>query len=321
MARKKAEPRQPIAYGYSRVSHRNSRNKGDSIAAQKERIKAYYDVNLSENGTAWGGNYDDDVAISAFRTAFHARPAGKELMEKLQSGDHLVIDKVDRLFRSMSDYANTIERLNKLGVTVHIISFLGQTIRYDTGAGKFMLSMLVAFAELESSLKSERIREALAYKRANRISGSWVPHGCKLKYSQDPDGNTVRKLTWSTVDRAIMGEIVRLRDDVRLPWKKCYDKIEEFAAEKEGRPKRNAKQQFQDRQKRWPRMYAYETAYRLLNIRDPSQIPVKAELMRAAAEHRENRERKKKLGGKKTSLSNKDYGPPKAITELLQKFN
>ena len=265
----------PTAYGYARVSHKNSHDKGDSISAQKERIQAYYDIHLKPEGIKFGGSHDDNAPVSAYKIPFHGRPTGQEILAKLKPGDHLVIDKVDRLFRSMRDYANTIHHLEKLNVTVHIISFLGQSIRHDKGAGKFMLAMLVACAELESDLKSERICQALEYKRSKGYRDG-IPPGTKVIRKEGcPD-----RLVWDWPVRAVFQQAVR--DFHTAPsLNALFQDVEEKLYKLEGRKKRDKKGVAQNH-KHYKYWVMAEFIYQRDNITDPQLIPNTKELREMA---------------------------------------
>lgn len=266
----------PTAYGYARVSHRNSHTKGDSIAAQKERIDAYYDIHLKQEGIKFGGSYDDNAPVSAYKVPFHARPTGQELLGKMKPGDHLIIDKVDRLFRSMRDYSNTIHHLENLNITVHIISFLGQSIRHDKGAGKFMLAILVACAELESDLKSERICQAKAYQRSKGMR-EVAPPGTKIyRKTGQPD-----IVVWDWPVRAVMQKALD-QLSTASSWVSVFIEMEKELYKLQGRKKRSDRMVGRNF-KTYKKLVLSEFVYQDGGFTDPMTIPMPEEMRRLTA--------------------------------------
>lgn len=270
--------KEPVAaatfYGYTRVSHVNSLTKGDSLPAQELRIKNYYDTILSPLGIVNGGIYNDGMNISAYSVPFSLRPAGKLILSKIQPGDHLVLDKVDRIWRSIEDFCTLMKLFRKRDITVHIVNFLGQSIQNNTVLGDFILRQFVMVAELESAIKSERIKEGLAHARNRRgtRAANTVPFGTsRYKY---PDGHRTRAaLKWNEMERKFMSEIVRLRDDEGLSWKEAGPIIARIEAEMYDREIRTPRQIELACRYTWTTMYMMETAYRYLGIEDPNKIP------------------------------------------------
>src|SRR5688572_12888768 len=94
----------PQVRGYARVSHKSQLDKGNSLLDQETRIKAYYDLrNLEPNsvfaGTEFDQVYCEPLAQSAYDKPFRMRPMGKLIYEQISPGDHVIIDKVDRIWR------------------------------------------------------------------------------------------------------------------------------------------------------------------------------------------------------------------------------
>lgn len=152
----------PKVYGYARLSHADKFDK-DSIPAQRDRIRAYYDFNL-KNSAEWVGVFDDAKATSASKVAFENRVAGQKLLNLLEPGDHIVFDKVDRVWRSMKDFVGLMEIFRSRNINVHFCDFRGASITLGTPMGDFFLTMIVAIAELESKTTGARIKEAMKRK-------------------------------------------------------------------------------------------------------------------------------------------------------------
>lgn len=299
----------PVAYGYCRVSHVKTREKGDSISSQQERIDRYYDAHLKHDGIDWGGCDDDGTNISAYKVPFFTRPAGKRLLAKLNPGDHLVIDKPDRIWRDMRDFCNLMNGLRKKRITVHIVSFLGNPIQNDSSLGEFILQVFVMVAQLDSAIKSERICESHGVmRRKGRVTSFNIPPGCK-KVVLEHHGQIIKKLHWCPIERAVMRELFRLRDEEELIWQSVYPRIEQYEAELTGRDVRTIAEQHNDRKRRWPRLYQYELAFRYLSITDPSQIQ-KADVMQEAARQYRRVRAEKRKRARGTDYCGKHYSSP-----------
>jgi DNA invertase Pin-like site-specific DNA recombinase len=291
--------RTPTAWGYSRVSHLEGYKKGDSCESQSVRIKHYYDVQLAPTGMAWGGVDNDGENISAYRVKFQNRPAGRRLLMAMQSGDCLVVDKIDRLWRSIEDFVMLMKILESRGVAIHIVNFLGNTIKSNDPMGGYMLKHFVLVSELESAIKAERTREALTVARLKGLRVTrWCPPGTKLVPIVDKNGRVERNprrgttrmaLAWCDQTRKIMKYVCQLVDVQKLSWMTAYGMIEEYAAKIEGRPVRPLMEQANDRQNTWKAYRAYENAFEYLGIREPSQIPVRKIVFAAAKQMRRER--------------------------------
>jgi DNA invertase Pin-like site-specific DNA recombinase len=92
------------------------------------------------------------------------RPAFSKMIAKMQQGDSLVVTKVDRLGRKAADVLTTVNRLKSLGVMVKVIQFGGMDV--CSPAGKMMLAMLAACAEMERDTLIERTNAGIARTKA-----------------------------------------------------------------------------------------------------------------------------------------------------------
>lgn len=98
------------------------------------------------------------------------RPGFRRLMERLETGDILVVTKLDRLGRNAMDVRSTIEQLDTLGVKVHCLSLGG--VDLTSPAGKMTMSVIAAVAEFERDLVIERTQAGLArVKAAGKVLG------------------------------------------------------------------------------------------------------------------------------------------------------
>lgn len=85
----------------------------------------------------------------------------------VREGDVLVVTKLDRLARSVSDLLATVASLDSKGVALRVLSMGGSALDTGTPTGRLMLTMLGAVAEFERSLMLERQREGIAKAKAD----------------------------------------------------------------------------------------------------------------------------------------------------------
>lgn len=143
---------------YERVSTQPQYISGLGLAWQEKANTEYAKELSSQLGCQIGERYSDP-AISAFSIPFMERPAGKQLIEDLQPGDDVVIYRLDRGWRNTLDAMKTIKVIQDKGAYVH---FVCERIRTDTGEGKEWISLMASIAQLESQMRSNRIKEAMA---------------------------------------------------------------------------------------------------------------------------------------------------------------
>lgn len=91
------------------------------------------------------------------------RPAFKRLVDRLESGDVLVVTKLDRLGRNAMDVRATVETLAHVGVRVHCLALGG--VDLTSSAGRMTMSVIAAVAEFERDLLVERTQQGLARAR------------------------------------------------------------------------------------------------------------------------------------------------------------
>lgn len=132
---------QPIVYGYARVSTRGQARDGNSLEYQEEQ--------LSSAGA-------EKIYIDTYTGKVSDRPELDKLKKKLQSGDTLVVTKLDRVARSVAAGSELIDELNNRGVKVNI---LNMGIIDDTPTGKLLRNVMLSFAEFERDLIVQRTQE------------------------------------------------------------------------------------------------------------------------------------------------------------------
>jgi site-specific DNA recombinase len=149
----------------------------NSLDAQREACEAYI---LSQRHEGWhvvSTRYDD----GGFSGGNMERPGLKKLLEDITAKkiDTVVVYKVDRLTRSLADFAKIVEQFDKQGV-----SFVSVTRQFNTttSMGRLTLDVLLSFAQFEREVTGERIRDKIAAsKRKVMWMGGVVPMGYDLE--------------------------------------------------------------------------------------------------------------------------------------------
>ncbi len=160
----------------------------NSLDAQRESGEAYIASMKHEGWVGLPDRYDD----GGYTGGNMERPAMKRLLGDIQAGkvDCIVVYKVDRLSRSLLDFARLMETLEK-----HHVSFVSVTQHFNTtnSMGRLTLNVLLSFAQFEREIISERTRDKIA---AARRKGKWsggmpilgydiVPKGGRLVVNED----------------------------------------------------------------------------------------------------------------------------------------
>jgi len=152
----------------------------NSLDAQRESGEAFIASQKSEGWVCLPDRYDD----GGFTGGNMERPALKRLMADIDAGqvDCVVVYKVDRLSRSLLDFTQIMEALEKRGV-----SFVSVTQQFNTTSsmGRLTLNILLSFAQFEREIISERTRDKIA---AARRKGKWSGGRPVLGYDVAPAG-------------------------------------------------------------------------------------------------------------------------------------
>ncbi len=153
----------------------------NSLHAQREACAAYILSQASEGWTLLPDEYDD----GGLSGGTLERPALRRLMKDIEAGriDIVVVYKVDRLSRSLLDFAKLVEAFDRTNV-----SFVSVTQSFNTtnSMGRLTLNMLLSFAQFEREVTAERIRDKIA---ASKARGMWMGGNPPLGYK--PDGRTL----------------------------------------------------------------------------------------------------------------------------------
>ena len=138
----------------------------NSLAAQREACEAYIRSQQHEGWVLARPRYDD----GGFSGGNLARPALQRLLADIRTGriDIVVVYKVDRLTRSLADFARLVELFD-----AEAVSFVSVTQQFNTTSsmGRLTLNVLLSFAQFEREVTGERIRDKIA---ASKKKGMWM---------------------------------------------------------------------------------------------------------------------------------------------------
>ena len=151
----------------------------NSLDAQYEACANYIASQRHEGWRLVRQRYDDG-GISGGTLE---RPSLKRLLEDIEAGriQMIVVYKIDRLTRSLADFAKLVERLEASNC-----SFVSVTQAFNTSSsmGRLTLNVLLSFAQFEREVTAERIRDKIA---ASKKKGLWMGGVCPLGYDKNPD--------------------------------------------------------------------------------------------------------------------------------------
>ena len=146
----------------------------NSLDAQREACEAYIKSQASEGWKLLSKRYDDP----AYSGGNMDRPALQRMLKDIEAGqvDVVVVYKIDRLTRSLADFAKLVEVFDAKSV-----SFVAVTQQFNTttSMGRLTLNVLLSFAQFERELASERVRDKVA---ASRKKGKWTGGSVPLGY-------------------------------------------------------------------------------------------------------------------------------------------
>ena len=145
----------------------------NSLDAQRESCEAYVASQRAEGWVCMRERYDD----GGFSGGTLDRPGLKALLEDVEAGlvDVIVVYKIDRLSRSLMDFAKLVEAFDRNNVTFVSVT---QALNTTTSMGRLTLNILLSFAQFEREVTGERIRDKFAASRAKGMwMGGFVPMG------------------------------------------------------------------------------------------------------------------------------------------------
>lgn len=154
----------------------------NSLHAQREACAAYI---ASQKGEGWAllPEHYDDGGLSGGTLE---RPALQRLLGDVDAGrvDQIVVYKIDRLTRSLADFAKLVERLDRAGASFVSVT---QSFNTATSMGRLTLNVLLSFAQFEREVTAERIRDKIA---ASKRKGLWM--GGQVPFGFDAEGRTLK---------------------------------------------------------------------------------------------------------------------------------
>ena len=154
----------------------------NSLHAQREACAAYVASQKAEGWVLMPTEYDDG-GISGGTLE---RPALQRLLGDIDAGlvDQIVVYKIDRLTRSLADFAKIVDRLDAAGASFVSVT---QSFNTATSMGRLTLNMLLSFAQFEREVTAERIRDKIA---ASKRKGLWM--GGQVPLGYEAEGRTLR---------------------------------------------------------------------------------------------------------------------------------
>jgi len=168
----------------------------NSLEAQRDAGLAYIASQRHEGWIAIDDSYDD----GGYSGGNLDRPALKRLLADIEAGriDIVVVYKIDRLTRSLPDFAKLVEVFDRNGV-----SFVSVTQQFNTttSMGRLTLNILLSFAQFEREVTGERIRDKIA---ASKAKGMWMGGMPPLGYDV-----VERKLVVNEREAALVRDIFR----------------------------------------------------------------------------------------------------------------
>src|SRR5438094_1206149 len=181
----------------------------NSLEAQCEACEAYIRSQRHEGWVLARTRYDD----GGFSGGNMERPALQRLLTDIQGGriDIIVVYKVDRLTRSLADFARLVEIFDTQGV-----SFVSVTQQFNTTSsmGRLTLNVLLSFAQFEREVTGERIRDKIA---ASKKKGMWMGGNVPLGYDTSERTLVINPAEAETVRRVFalyreLGSVRRVKE-------------------------------------------------------------------------------------------------------------
>ena len=146
----------------------------NSLDAQREAGEAYIASQKANGWVCLPTRYDD----GGYSGGNMKRPALQQLLADCEAGlvDIIVVYKIDRLSRSICDFADLSKKFDEWGTQFVAVT---QEINTATSAGRMMLNILITFAQYEREVITERVRDKMA---ASRKKGKWVGGSVPMGY-------------------------------------------------------------------------------------------------------------------------------------------
>lgn len=187
----------------------------NSLDAQYEACASYIKSQRHEGWKLVRERYDDGGLSGGTLD----RPALQRLLADIEAGQiqMIVVYKIDRLTRSLGDFARLVDRLEERNC-----SFVSVTQSFNTSSsmGRLTLNVLLSFAQFEREVTAERIRDKIS---ASKKKGLWMGGVCPIGYNRDPDSKSHR-LTVNNGEAETVHKIFELYDQLE-----CLKAVEQAA--------------------------------------------------------------------------------------------
>ena len=206
-------PKQRVAIYTRKSTEEGLEQEFNSLDAQREACEAFI---TSQRELGWAGiaEHYDDGGLSGGNLD---RPALNRLLDHIEARriDIVVVYKIDRLTRSLSDFSRIVDTFDR-----HSVSFVSVTQQFNTATsmGRLTLNMLLSFAQFEREVTAERIRDKIA---ASKRKGMWMGGLVPLGYDavdrklvpNTTEAATVRWLFETYVELGSVRELKRAADE------------------------------------------------------------------------------------------------------------
>src|SRR3954470_12389523 len=169
----------------------------NTLDAQRDACEAYIASQRAEGWILVRDHYDD----GGFSGGTLERPALRRLLADIEQGriDIIVVYKIDRLSRSLMDFAKLVETMEAHGVPFVSVT---QSFNTTTSMGRLTLNILLSFAQFEREVIGERIRDKFA---ASRARGMWMGGKVPLGYDVHDRKLVINHIEAATVRRVFEG--------------------------------------------------------------------------------------------------------------------
>jgi DNA invertase Pin-like site-specific DNA recombinase len=230
----RAEPSRKRCAIYTRKSSEEGlEQEFNSLAAQREACEAYICSQRHEGWVVARAHYDD----GGFSGGNTERPALQRLLADIRSSriDVVVVYKVDRLTRSLADFARLVEIFDTQGV-----SFVSVTQQFNTTSsmGRLTLNVLLSFAQFEREVTGERIRDKIA---ASKRKGMWMGGNVPLGYDASEGALVMNPVEAETVRRIFslyreLGSVRRIKEEADRLGLQTKRRVTTNGTERGGKP-------------------------------------------------------------------------------------
>ncbi len=159
---------QGLVHGYTRVSDPNQMTDSEASSLDRQTDQVAHKAHglVAELPSLTVGRLFREEAVSAWKHPICERQQGRKLNETLVNGDHVVFPTLDRGWRKIGDCVSTIEMWWDRGITVHVLN-LPMDLSHTMGRG--MLHFAALMAEMESGIRSDRVKARWSYNLLNNM--------------------------------------------------------------------------------------------------------------------------------------------------------